>query len=176
MRRFDEHARKELVEFLNRMMDTHNLSNSQVTVRIQCVRNQYVTWLKNPTYWKIVPQKVWDKLYDWKEAEDKHESKKPIDMKEKEEPVKKSIIEIEKGIPLPESAPRGSQYPFEFMEVGDSFKVPIEEPGKGETKSIKRTSSQIGSAARHFRRKHPEYKFVVRMIKKEGIIRCWRMK
>jgi len=56
-----------------------------------------------------------------------------------------------------------------LMEVGDSFKVPIgEEPAK-------RIVGRIHTAVSRFTKDLPSRKFIVRTLKAEGIIRCWRV-
>ena len=50
-------------------------------------------------------------------------------------------IKIDKNVPIPEGATRASAYPFEDMEVGDSFFM----QGK--------TSDQLTNAASHWRKK-----------------------
>lgn len=66
-------------------------------------------------------------------------------------------ISIEKGIPLPK------RYPFDQMEVGDSFAVP---PG------VSRTTVAI--AAMRYGRDH-DMKFTIRMMPDRSY-RCWRVK
>lgn len=68
-----------------------------------------------------------------------------------------SHIQVDKGIPLPK------RYPFEHMEVGDSFAVP---PG------VARTTVAI--AAMRYGRKHG-MRFVTRMMPDRSY-RCWRVK
>lgn len=170
MRTFDEVSRKILSDFLIKMIEEQDLSGNDAAKKLSC-KPVHISWIKNPTYWKVVPQKIWDKLYDWKELEDirlsmkpkTEETANPEPMEEKEEVP---IIEVEHGIAIPEHAPHGSRYPFEKMEVGDSFKIPMRKNG----------SSHLGSAAGHFRRTHPDWKFIIRTLKEENIIRCWRVK
>jgi hypothetical protein len=64
-------------------------------------------------------------------------------------------MKIEKGIPLP------CRFPFEQMEVGDSFAVPPD---------VHRTTVSI--AALRYGRKHGA-KFSTRKTP-DGTIRCWR--
>jgi len=159
MRTFDENARRTLADFLIRIIEEENLSGADVAKQLSC-KTVHVSWIKNPSYWKVVSQKVWDKLYDWKELEEAIKKTKPKQMEEKIE------YEVEKDIPIPVHIPKGSRYPFSKMEVGDSFKVPY----------AKNVGSTISGGAGHFRRVHPEYKFVIRTLKEEGIVRCWRVK
>ena len=67
-----------------------------------------------------------------------------------------SHLRIDKGIPLPK------RYPFEHMEVGDSFAVP---PG------VSRTTVAI--AAMRYGRDH-DMKFTVRMMTDRSL-RWWRI-
>ena len=158
MRTFDENTRRALTDFLIRIIEEQNLSGANVAERLAC-KTVHVSWIKKPNYWKVVPQKIWDKLYDWKELEEAIKKSKPKQMEEKTE------YEVEKDIPIPVHISKGSRYPFSKMEVGDSFKVPYE----------KNVGSAISGGAGHFRRAHPEYKFVIRTLKEEGIVRCWRV-
>jgi hypothetical protein len=66
------------------------------------------------------------------------------------------MIKIDKDHPLP------VKYPFEQMEVGDSFAVPD---------TVKRTTLSI--AMRRYGRKNNK-KFTVRKFK-DGAYRCWRI-
>lgn len=65
-------------------------------------------------------------------------------------------MKVEKGIPVPR------KYPFDEMEVGDSFAVPPD---------IHRTTVAI--AALRYGRKHG-VKFVIRMMD-DRTHRCWRI-
>ena len=69
------------------------------------------------------------------------------------------MIEIDKDIPRPLST-KGSKYPFERMDLGDSFFVP----------GI--TSSHLSNGARQWGRHH-NMKFVVR--KEADGARVWRV-
>lgn len=172
MRPFDENARKTLVAFLTKVMDENKLSNSDVAMKLSCSANQ-ISWLKNPTYWKVVPQKVWDGLYNWMDdvnLKDKDTSLPTIRKLVEERHAQKIVIE--KGIPIPEVILKGSKFPFDDMEIMDSFAIPIEE--MTEQGKIVHNSSSISTAAGHFCRTHKGRKFVVRLLRKEGIIRCWR--
>ena len=69
------------------------------------------------------------------------------------------MIEIEKGIEIPKAKfGQPPKYPVYFLEVGDSFKFPIE------------AHSQVRMA---IRRSKPK-KFTIRKID-EGHMRCWRL-
>jgi hypothetical protein len=66
-----------------------------------------------------------------------------------------SQIPIDKGVPLP------LKFPFDKMEVGDSFAIP---------QDVKRPT--IAVYARRYGDKH-NMKFVTRKMP-DGTIRCWR--
>jgi hypothetical protein len=70
-------------------------------------------------------------------------------------------IKVEKGIPIPEKF-RHAEYPFETMEVGDSFLVP------GKVEDSARTQSGLSARARKLVPK----KFVTSAV--EGGVRVWR--
>lgn len=72
--------------------------------------------------------------------------------------------EIEKNVPVP---PR-SKYPFEQMDVGDSFFTPL-----GPDQTIKRLQNTLSGAAGYFAR-NTEMNFVIRQAN-DGV-RCWRIK
>lgn len=169
MRPFDENSRKAMMEFLIQIMEKNNLPNNDVAEKLSC-RPHQISWIKNPTYWKVVPMKVWDKLQDWKTFEDNSSHATPeksVITKEVKE------IKIEKGIPIPTTIPKGSKFPFDKMEVWDSFAIPIVEiTDKGK---LIHNSSSVSTAAGHFCRTHKGYKFVVRTLREQEIIRCWRV-
>lgn len=50
-------------------------------------------------------------------------------------------IKIDKGVKMPETSTRESMYPFEDMEIGDSFFVP------------EKNSNQLTNSASHWRKK-----------------------
>lgn len=76
------------------------------------------------------------------------------------------IYEIEKGIPIPVKN-AGATYPFDEMNVGDSFAVENDGP---------LTYTRLGSAVAMQRKKHPETAFTVRSLRSVGLIRVWRTK
>lgn len=65
-------------------------------------------------------------------------------------------MKVEKGIPIP------ARYPFNQMEVGDSFVVPMEI-----------TRYAVSTAAHRYGHKN-NMKFTVRLTNKR-ILRCWRI-
>ena len=78
--------------------------------------------------------------------------------------VKEYKYNIEKGIPLPSTY---SNYPFELMEIGDSFSI-----GKYDIE----TSRNVRSAARHWTvRNKNNKKFTVRK-QRDNTVRVWRIK
>lgn len=78
----------------------------------------------------------------------------------------KPVYKIEKNIPIPIK----SRYPFNEMEIGDSFEIEV---GEKTTQSV---ILIVHSEARRFREKHPLLKFriSIRTIDKKHI-RCWRV-
>ena len=80
------------------------------------------------------------------------------------------MIEIEKGIKLPERNRYDSKYPWRHMDVGDSFVVPNTGKNKGNQqkiiKSFKTNAWKAGSI-------HGK-KFRVGVDENE-IVRCWRV-
>jgi len=76
-------------------------------------------------------------------------------------------IEIKKGIPVVSGSKktRGSKYPFEKMEVGDSFDVSWS----------KNKVASISQAMRTFRKNNPTWKFKISSFIDEDIVRCWRL-
>ena len=89
------------------------------------------------------------------------------------------LYKIEKGIPLPERQYLGTPgehprllYPFPFMEVGDSFFVPV-----GELSQDRRGALILVSARAFCRRRlGKEMHFVIRRDNENDGIRCWREK
>lgn len=69
------------------------------------------------------------------------------------------MYEIHKGVPVP-ALKRTSKYPFDAMEVGDCFYVPV-----GLTKTIR-------SAAVNFGRRHG-WRFTTRLLD-DGQLGVWR--
>lgn len=86
------------------------------------------------------------------------------------------MFEIEKGIPLPSlvknplGAPTGPRnrpnhrYPFEHMEIGDSFKVPCN--GDVNTAGVDQTLARVSNAAQQQKR---------RLDRENNCVRCWRV-
>lgn len=80
------------------------------------------------------------------------------------------MIKIDKKVPIPEHRVRSNKkYPFESMEVGNSFFIecPLAE--------TYRTTANILSCFRNFKSYHPDkisWRITTRKV--EGGIRCWR--
>ena len=80
-------------------------------------------------------------------------------------------IKVEKNVPLP--ARRGSKnhkYPWEEMEIGDSFSVPID--GRGP----QMVAASVGRAAQVAKIKY-QHRYSVLTVEENGakIIRVWRV-
>lgn len=73
-------------------------------------------------------------------------------------------VKIEKGIPIPKTRGRKNEYPFNEMEVGDSFFI------DGDDKEASRVRVSFCQMKR--RNKNFKKKFTVRKV--EGGFRCWR--
>lgn len=75
-------------------------------------------------------------------------------------------MNIEKGIPLPVRSNSKHKYPFDDMEVGDSFYV------QGEGRELSRFKAHVSTQNRRLRddRITGRY-FTVRTV--EGGVRCW---
>jgi hypothetical protein len=72
-------------------------------------------------------------------------------------------IVVESNVPLPNrQGGRPSKYPWNKMQLGDSFALPIDE------------HSRVVQAAYNFTYRHPEFVFSVRNMK-DGTCRVWRV-
>lgn len=157
-----------------------DLTNKQIADILHLPNPNPVSWIKNEKYWKMVSTSIWQRLEDWfLSREDLKEFyKKDIPLpevpKESSPPrVTKSILvekyPIEKGIPIPPKE-IDDPYPFSDMEVGDSFRVPIILDTLPH-----RVYSRCSTAIKRYRKEHPERKFLLRTLKVEGYVRCWRI-
>ena len=84
-----------------------------------------------------------------------------------------SEIKIEKNIPVPVSYTKNNlKYPFDKMEVGDSFFIPFKEEDTLEEK--RKITNAVSSSSFTYKRskKLNNLGFATRMTK-EGV-RCWR--
>ncbi len=80
----------------------------------------------------------------------------------------KQIMKIEKNIPIPKKYCL-TKYPFQEMEIGDSFFVECD------TKEGRKTMCTINSSKTNYiKRFDPEKMFLMRLV--EGGIRVWRTK
>ena len=74
-------------------------------------------------------------------------------------------IEIESNVPIPESTSgRRLKYPFESLEVGDSFFVEGKEP------------AQVSGSKKHFSAKLG-HRYICRTVTEDGVkgVRLWRV-
>ena len=88
------------------------------------------------------------------------------------EPGSESEFKIDQNIPIHGRTKRHKPYtyPFQHMNVGDSFYV----PHKGPEDEFEKTRGKINSEARRFvRESEDEPKFQTRLVK-QGY-RCWRV-
>jgi len=74
---------------------------------------------------------------------------------------------IEKNLQLPTK--RHNKFPFDKMEIGDSFLVP-----KSEITALENMRQNIYNAAAAYRTKQPDFKCSVKAV--EDGIRVWRVK
>ena len=175
----DDKTKQELSDFLREAQKLLNMSNKDIADILHCQPNN-VSQIKNPEYWKMISQSVWDYLIEWKkERSDVYAMMHPALLTTTNPTVVRKEIqskigepyEIEHGVTIPPPS-KGSNfflYPLEKMKVGDSFKVPIilnEKP-----KSI---YSRIQTAISRYRKEHIDHKFTIRTIYNEQCIRCWR--
>lgn len=77
-----------------------------------------------------------------------------------------NTFHVEKGIPVPEIKGNAARYPFQTMEPGDSFFIPVRE---GET--LARVRSRAYSASRTYGIRHKK-SFLVRTM--GNGVRVWR--
>ncbi len=82
-----------------------------------------------------------------------------------------TTYEVKNGIPAPQGYSRkdGGKYPFKKMKKGDHFDVPIAKNTEGfaADKLVNRVRSSAYG-------KKP-MKFVLRLLRDENCIRCWRV-
>ena len=89
-----------------------------------------------------------------------------------------SSYKVEKGIPMPEAHSalrvRAEAYPFEGMEVGDSFAEAVD---TNDPTQVSRVRSRLGQAIQRFKRV-VDYncQFSTRLVKDKSEIRIWRVK
>lgn len=80
------------------------------------------------------------------------------------------MYKIEKNIPIANPKPE-RKYPFNEMEIGDSFLIKATD---SKMKSIRKIRNRISSACNIFTKNNPKIKFVTR--RENDGIRCWRIK
>lgn len=78
------------------------------------------------------------------------------------------MIAIDKRVPIPDQNRRTRKYPFNDMEVDDSFFVGCH------FTDVRKIANSVSSAAIVYAKKNKGTKFTVRRFK-EGV-RCWRVK
>ena len=77
-----------------------------------------------------------------------------------------TTINIEHDVPVP-GANQNAKYPFNEMNVGDSFEIAIQS---------RHTAAAIGTYARKFGNKQqPPRSFTVRTNKERNTVRVWRI-
>ena len=76
-----------------------------------------------------------------------------------------TTYQIEKGVAIPARNFKKSRYPFNEMDVGDSFIVPI-------TGSKRTTQTRLSASAASYSRYKQGRKFTVRVV--ENGFRVWR--
>jgi hypothetical protein len=86
-------------------------------------------------------------------------------------PVPEKAPAVDTGIPIPEKwqVSRAWRYPLDSLKVGDSFFEPW---GKVSPYTL---GNRIRSAVRKALRRHPEWKYSVRMSPDENGFRVWRI-
>lgn len=172
--------------------EKEGLTRTEVAEIFEC-NPVHLTWIKNKKYWSNIPLLTWNKIKNWvesrkslkeygnlkKPAEDSipYSSPKPAVSSFEDFSSPKSTpkfiittYEIEHGIPIPEKEKAPSIFPFDKMQVGDSFKVPIIL-----NKTPKSKYNTVHTAIGRYRKTHPEQRFAIRYICKEECIRCWRI-
>lgn len=81
---------------------------------------------------------------------------------------------IEKGIPIPPPSRGGrpAKYPFNGMQIGESFSVPLSgemHPNGGDMAYQRLKNAAVRRAKTH----GGEYR--IRTLRGEGVVRCWRI-
>ena len=86
-----------------------------------------------------------------------------------------TVYTIEKNVPLlAQTKPRPLKYPYDDMEVGDSFLIPwLEDTKEGRTRAFHKAQSAHGYTARH--KNDEKYRtFSIRRDDAGGGYRVWR--
>jgi hypothetical protein len=79
-------------------------------------------------------------------------------------------FKIEKGIPLCRPSSKSNKYPFDDMEVGDSFFAPHPEAKNARMSALARNKGQYKKLPKHI---PVQRRFATRTV--EGGIRIWRV-
>lgn len=86
------------------------------------------------------------------------------------------MFKIDKDIPFKDREwHQDTKYPWNEMEIGDSFLVPIENPDATRA-DYHRLASNIGSVARGYSKRNPEKQLTFKPRIVEGGVRVWRVK
>jgi len=78
-------------------------------------------------------------------------------------PIPRTQLKIDKGIPLPARKGRAKKYPFDQMDIGDSFLVPV-----GATKSDSSIYSSMSQAKKRLN-------INLTCARVDGGVRVWRI-
>jgi hypothetical protein len=78
--------------------------------------------------------------------------------------------EIEKDVPLCRHSSKSNKYPFDQMEVGDSFLVPYAEAKHARMAALTRNAGQYKKLPKHVT---VQQHFVTRTV--DGSMRIWRV-
>lgn len=187
MEKFNDDMKEGLASMLEVGMQEEDLGRVQVARILKCSET-VVSQIKNPSYRKMVPNSIWVRIKQWVDSENSLKEFESLGHMEppaentvvihkvkagKEEikmikPNNPTFFVIEKDIPIPPKVGKDILYPFNLMEAGDSFKILIgDEPPK-------KIVSRLHTSIKRYVKELPSRKFIVRTLKAEGIIRCWR--
>jgi len=86
------------------------------------------------------------------------------------------MYEIQKGIELPDLGGKPRMYPFEKMEVLDSFFVPLDGHKCDTLPKLLMSMRGCIRSAREGKRYPEGWKFALRTDKENNGVRCWRVK
>lgn len=86
----------------------------------------------------------------------------------------KYAAEIEKGIPMPTPKRQRAKYPWEIMEVGDSFQIPLTDSHR----HIQSLQAAIMSSSRQWKELYqkPQHGFRSAQVVGGKAVRVWRIK
>lgn len=94
-----------------------------------------------------------------------------LDRPKADEPTTK--FAIERGVPIPARRRAPRKYPFDQMQVGDSFA--ITPAGFGKPVFINELQHYMSNTARSFAQRHGG-KFTTRIVNDRTAVRVWRVK